>query len=105
MTRAQHARTGFRLLKPHASVSCAQCHTPTLMTGNSSVDALRNKAVNLFSDAASQLTPLDRVTLPPARAFPAAQSVHRGFLQIWPWVALVALILVLAEWLAFHRGL
>ena len=62
-------------------------------------------SVNLFSDAASQLTPLDRVTLPPARAFPAAQSVHRGFLQIWPWVALVALILVLAEWLAFHRGL
>ena len=62
-------------------------------------------AVNLFSDAASRLSPLDRVTLPPARAFPGAQAGHRGFLQVWPWIALVALVLVIAEWLAFHRGL
>ncbi len=62
-------------------------------------------AVNLFSEAASQLAPVDRLTLPPARAFPASQSAHRGFLQVWPWIALVALLLVVAEWLAFHRGL
>ncbi len=35
-----------------SSIGCAQCHTPTLTTGNSSVEALRNKAVNLFSDLA-----------------------------------------------------
>ncbi len=29
---------------------CALCHTPTLMTGNATVAALRNKPVNLFSD-------------------------------------------------------
>jgi CxxC motif-containing protein (DUF1111 family) len=33
-----------------ASTGCALCHTPTLRTGNTSVYALRNKAVNLYSD-------------------------------------------------------
>jgi CxxC motif-containing protein (DUF1111 family) len=32
------------------STGCALCHTPTLYTGNSTVAALRNQAVNLFSD-------------------------------------------------------
>ncbi|TMF32748.1 MAG: VWA domain-containing protein [Chloroflexi bacterium] len=62
-------------------------------------------AVNLFSDATSQLTPVDRLALPPARVFPTAQTAHPGLIQVWPWIALLALMLVLAEWLAFHRGL
>ncbi len=33
-----------------ASTGCALCHTPTLTTGNSTVAALRNQPVNLFSD-------------------------------------------------------
>ena len=61
-------------------------------------------SVNLFSDPISQLKPLDRVTLPPTHAT-AVQSTHRGQLEIWPWIALVALVIVAAEWLAFHRGL
>jgi len=32
------------------SVGCALCHTPTFTTGNSTVVALRNQPVNLFSD-------------------------------------------------------
>jgi CxxC motif-containing protein (DUF1111 family) len=32
------------------STGCALCHTPTLMTGKSTVAALRNQPVNLFSD-------------------------------------------------------
>src|SRR5207302_1816636 len=32
------------------STGCALCHTPTLMTGYSTVAALRNQPVNLFSD-------------------------------------------------------
>ena len=31
-------------------IGCALCHTPKLTTGNASVAALRNQAVNLFSD-------------------------------------------------------
>ena len=33
-----------------SSIGCALCHTPTLTTGNSTVAALRNQPVNLFSD-------------------------------------------------------
>src|SRR5438128_1554282 len=33
-----------------SSTGCALCHTPTLNTGNAAVAALRNQAVNLFSD-------------------------------------------------------
>ena len=61
-------------------------------------------SVNLFSDPISQLKPPDRLTLPPTRPT-AAQATHRGQLEIWPWIALVALGIVTAEWLAFHRGL
>jgi Ca-activated chloride channel family protein len=61
-------------------------------------------SVNLFSDPISQLKPADRLTLPPTRAT-AVQATHHGQLEIWPWIALAALGLVTAEWLAFHRGL
>ena len=33
-------------------IGCAYCHTPTLYTGNTTVVALRKKAVNLYSDLA-----------------------------------------------------
>jgi CxxC motif-containing protein (DUF1111 family) len=33
-----------------SSTGCALCHTPSLQTGNASVQALANKTVNLFSD-------------------------------------------------------
>ncbi|HEV3460873.1 MAG TPA: VWA domain-containing protein [Candidatus Dormibacteraeota bacterium] len=61
-------------------------------------------SVNLFSDAISQLKPPDRLTLPPTRTT-VVQATHRGQLEIWPWIALAALAVVTAEWLAFHRGL
>ena len=32
------------------STGCADCHTPTLRTGNAAVEALRNQPVNLYSD-------------------------------------------------------
>jgi hypothetical protein len=61
-------------------------------------------SVNLFSDPISQLKPPDRLTLPPTR-ITTVQATHQGQLEIWPWVALAALGVVTAEWLAFHRGL
>jgi CxxC motif-containing protein (DUF1111 family) len=36
--------------KVFGDVGCALCHTPTLHTGKSSVEALRDKDVNLYSD-------------------------------------------------------
>jgi CxxC motif-containing protein (DUF1111 family) len=35
-----------------SSIGCAHCHTPSLRTGNSTVEALRFKTANLFSDIA-----------------------------------------------------
>jgi Ca-activated chloride channel homolog len=61
-------------------------------------------SVNLFSDPVSQLKPAERLTLPPTRTT-VVQATHRGQLEIWPWIALAALGIVTAEWLAFHRGL
>jgi Ca-activated chloride channel family protein len=61
--------------------------------------------VNLFSEQISQLKPADRLTLPPINSTIAAGSVHHGQLEIWLWIALGALGLVVLEWLAFHRGL
>ena len=61
-------------------------------------------SVNLFSDSISQLKPPSRLTLPPTHAT-AVAATHHGQLEIWPWVALAALGIVAAEWLAFHRGL
>ena len=60
-------------------------------------------SVNLFSDPISQLKPLDRLTLPPTHST-AVQTTHQGQLEIWPWIALAALGVIAAEWLAFHRG-
>lgn len=62
-------------------------------------------AVNLFSDATSQLTPVAHLTLPPAQDSGAAQAAHRGLLEVWPWIAVLGLVLVVVEWMAFHRGL
>jgi hypothetical protein len=62
-------------------------------------------AVNLFSTSISQLKPPERLTLPPTRSSGAVQAAHHGELEIWPWIALAALGLIAAEWLAFHRGL
>ncbi|HSS93897.1 MAG TPA: VWA domain-containing protein [Candidatus Dormibacteraeota bacterium] len=61
--------------------------------------------VNLFSDQISQLKPASRLTLPPIGNTTTVHSAHHGLLEIWPWIALVALVIVVLEWLAFHRGL
>jgi hypothetical protein len=45
------------------------------------------------------------LTLPPSSTSAIANPAHRGQLEVWPWVALGALALVVLEWLAFHRGL
>jgi hypothetical protein len=61
-------------------------------------------AVNLFSESVSHLQPVDRVVLPPTRIV-GGQVTHRGLLDLWPWLALIGLGLLVAEWVAFHRGL
>jgi CxxC motif-containing protein (DUF1111 family) len=54
-----------------ANVGCAVCHTPTLTTSNSTVTALANKQVNLFSDMALH-------AMGPGLAVDILQGVARG---------------------------
>lgn len=61
--------------------------------------------VNLFSDSTSKVKPVDRLTLPPTRSVVGVPSSRPGQIVIWPWIALVGLAIVVAEWVAFHRGL
>ncbi len=53
------------------NIGCALCHTPTLATGDSTVVALRNKNVNLFSDLALH-------NMGPGLADDVSQGVARG---------------------------
>ncbi|HZQ49220.1 MAG TPA: VWA domain-containing protein [Candidatus Dormibacteraeota bacterium] len=62
-------------------------------------------AVNLFAESESRLAPIDHLTLPPVQTSGVVSAPHRGLLAIWPLIALLALALLLGEWLAFHRGL
>ncbi len=43
-------RETFTSVVPYVGAACALCHTPTLMTGTTTVAALANTEVNLFSD-------------------------------------------------------
>ena len=51
-TPAPDTDTIVRGRKLFTDIGCAMCHTPTLHTGKSSVAALQNKDVNLYSDLA-----------------------------------------------------
>jgi CxxC motif-containing protein (DUF1111 family) len=53
------------------NIGCALCHTPTLTTPNTTVAALRNKPVNLFSDLALH-------NMGPGLADDVAQGAARG---------------------------
>ncbi len=99
---------GARRLLPAGSISSfADTDLPGLYTVEQTISGAIQRSwfsVNLFSDAISRLNPPDRLTLPPTH-ITSAVTTHPGQLEIWPWVALAALGIVAAEWLAFHRGL
>ena len=99
---------GHRSLTPGALETFGDTDQPGIYTVDQVVNGKTDRswfAVNLFSSTISQLKPPDRLTLPPTRISGALHSAHHGELEIWPWIALAALGLIAAEWLAFHRGL
>ncbi|HYM49180.1 MAG TPA: VWA domain-containing protein [Candidatus Limnocylindrales bacterium] len=62
-------------------------------------------SVNLFDPSISQLKPVDRLTLPPSRVPSGTTSTRAGQFELWPWLLALALLVLLGEWVAFHRGL
>jgi Ca-activated chloride channel homolog len=96
-----------RVLQAGSISSFADTDLPGLYTVEQTISGAVQRSwfsVNLFSDTISRLNPPDRLTLPPTH-ITSAVTTHPGQLEIWPWVALAALGIVAAEWLAFHRGL
>lgn len=60
-------------------------------------------AVNLFDAGESTIAPAAQLTLgqSPVTATPAQET---GQLELWPWLAAAALIVLLIEWYVYHRG-
>jgi Ca-activated chloride channel homolog len=67
-------------------------------------DALQNQpfAVNLFSLLESDITPRAQVTLGTTVVQQAAEE-ELGQQEFWPWLALLALLVLMIEWYAYHR--
>jgi Ca-activated chloride channel homolog len=63
-------------------------------------------AVNLFSPAESNITPVpqDALTIQGITVNPP-QGEERGQRELWPFVALAALVVLLIEWYAYYRRL
>jgi hypothetical protein len=96
-----------RLLPPAAITTFGDTDALGLYTVIQTVAGRQERSwftVNLFSDDVSRLKPVDRLTLPPSHVT-GGQTKHRGQLDLWPWIALLGLGVVLTEWVAFHRGI
>jgi Ca-activated chloride channel homolog len=59
-------------------------------------------AVNLFDAGESDLTPYPSITLGESTITPEAGE-ETGQREFWPWLALAALVVLLLEWLVYHR--
>jgi Ca-activated chloride channel homolog len=58
--------------------------------------------VNLFSPFESNIHPVDNIQIGRS-AIPASEQEALGLRETWPWVAVVALIILVIEWWVYHR--
>jgi hypothetical protein len=61
-------------------------------------------AVNLFDSTESDITPRAEIALG-GTTVTETQQEELGQREYWPWVALLALLILLIEWFAYHRRL
>ncbi len=61
-------------------------------------------AVNLFDAGESDITPRTEIALGGA-AVTEPDEEELGQREFWPWVALLALLILLIEWYVYHRRL
>jgi hypothetical protein len=60
-------------------------------------------AVNLFDPAESNIRPASLIRVGRAEVT-AAERTESGQLEIWPWIAFLAFLILLIEWWVYHRG-
>ena len=66
--------------------------------------AVGHFAVNLFDPSESNIRPAPSIRIGRAEVAATAPQ-EQGTLEIWPWIAGAALVLLLVEWWVYHRGL
>ncbi len=72
------------------------------LAGNTTQPAF---AVNLFSSTESDITPRNLINSATGGDVNESTSVARVNREIWPWLALAALIILVGEWIIYHRRL
>jgi hypothetical protein len=60
-------------------------------------------AVNLFDAGESNIRPAASIQIGRIQVAPTARDAQ-GQLEIWPWLAAAAFLLLLVEWWVYHRG-
>ncbi len=86
-----------------AGVIFADTHTLGVYTAFSNQAILGSFAVNLFNPGESNIRPAQFITVGRSDVTASARD-ETGQLEIWPWVAAVAFIILLIEWWIYHRG-
>jgi len=61
-------------------------------------------AVNLFSDGESSILPSEAIALGGAQIRETGAVDDLGQRELWPWLAVAALAVLLTEWWVYHRG-
>jgi hypothetical protein len=60
-------------------------------------------AVNLFDAGESTIAPAAQLTIGQS-AVTATPAQETGQLELWPWIAAIALLILLIEWYVYHNG-
>lgn len=74
-----------------------------LLTGNA-IQGGGTFAVNLFAPGESAIAPAQAIVIGQTDIAGVEQGEETGQRELWPWLALLAGLVLIAEWWVFHRG-
>jgi hypothetical protein len=118
MIRPRAATIGYRITLPDGTQQSYPVSEGTLAFAATSqpgvyrVELLENAAVqtsaafavNLFAPEESAIAPKDSITIGQTGVAGAADRDQFGQREVWQWLAVAAMIMLIAEWWVYHRG-
>ena len=93
----------FQAAATEAGVLFANTDRLGLYTVVSTQRVVGQFAVNLFNPGESTIAPAAQLTIGQS-AVTATPANETGQLELWPWLAAIALLILLIEWYVYHRG-